>query len=31
VPSQYYDRAVAVVLRDKKCSTSYVQRRLLVG
>ncbi|SNB67124.1 Ftsk gamma domain-containing protein, partial [Rhodoblastus acidophilus] len=26
-----YDRAVAVVLRDKKCSTSYVQRRLQVG
>jgi S-DNA-T family DNA segregation ATPase FtsK/SpoIIIE len=26
-----YDRAVAVVLRDKKCSTSYVQRRLSVG
>ncbi|MCW2285208.1 S-DNA-T family DNA segregation ATPase FtsK/SpoIIIE [Rhodoblastus acidophilus] len=26
-----YDRAVAVVLRDKKCSTSYVQRRLQIG
>ncbi|WP_237481992.1 DNA translocase FtsK [Lichenibacterium dinghuense] len=26
-----YDRAVAVVLRDKKCSTSYIQRRLAVG
>ncbi|RYB02374.1 DNA translocase FtsK, partial [Lichenibacterium ramalinae] len=26
-----YDRAVAIVLRDKKCSTSYVQRRLGVG
>jgi DNA segregation ATPase FtsK/SpoIIIE, S-DNA-T family len=26
-----YDRAVAIVLRDKKCSTSYVQRRLSVG
>ena len=26
-----YDRAVKVVLRDKKCSTSYVQRRLQVG
>ena len=24
-----YDRAVAIVLRDKKCSTSYVQRRLV--
>ncbi len=26
-----YDRAVKVVLRDKKCSTSYIQRRLSVG
>ena len=26
-----YDRAVKIVLRDKKCSTSYVQRRLQVG
>jgi DNA segregation ATPase FtsK/SpoIIIE, S-DNA-T family len=26
-----YDRAVAIVLRDKKCSVSYVQRRLSVG
>jgi DNA segregation ATPase FtsK/SpoIIIE, S-DNA-T family len=26
-----FDRAVAIVLRDKKCSTSYVQRRLSVG
>jgi S-DNA-T family DNA segregation ATPase FtsK/SpoIIIE len=26
-----YDRAVAIVLRDKKCSTSYIQRRLSVG
>ena len=26
-----YDRAVAIVLRDRKCSTSYVQRRLSVG
>ena len=26
-----YDHAVAVVLRDKKVSTSYVQRRLQVG
>ena len=26
-----YDRAVAIVLRDGKCSTSYVQRRLAVG
>ena len=26
-----YDQAVAVVLRDKKASTSYVQRRLSIG
>jgi S-DNA-T family DNA segregation ATPase FtsK/SpoIIIE len=26
-----YDQAVAVILRDKKVSTSYVQRRLQVG
>ncbi len=26
-----YDRAVAVVLRDRKASTSYVQRRLQIG
>ena len=26
-----YDRAVAIVLRDSKCSTSYIQRRLSVG
>ena len=26
-----YDKAVAVVLRDKKPSTSYVQRRLQIG
>ncbi|RYC30549.1 DNA translocase FtsK, partial [Lichenibacterium minor] len=26
-----YDRAVAIVVRDKKCSTSYIQRRLSVG
>jgi DNA segregation ATPase FtsK/SpoIIIE, S-DNA-T family len=28
---ELYDRAVAIVLRDKKCSTSYIQRRLSVG
>jgi DNA segregation ATPase FtsK/SpoIIIE, S-DNA-T family len=28
---QLYDQAVAVVLRDKKVSTSYVQRRLQIG
>jgi S-DNA-T family DNA segregation ATPase FtsK/SpoIIIE len=26
-----YDRAVAVVTRDRKASTSYIQRRLQVG
>ncbi|GAB4526957.1 MAG: DNA translocase FtsK [Roseibium sp.] len=26
-----YDRAVAIVLKDKKASTSYVQRRLSIG
>jgi DNA segregation ATPase FtsK/SpoIIIE, S-DNA-T family len=26
-----YDQAVAIVLRDKKASTSYIQRRLQVG
>jgi len=26
-----YDRAVNIVLRDKKVSTSYIQRRLSVG
>ena len=26
-----YEQAVKVVLRDKKCSTSYIQRRLQVG
>ncbi|RWE41118.1 MAG: DNA translocase FtsK, partial [Mesorhizobium sp.] len=26
-----YDEAVKVVLRDKKCSTSYIQRRLGIG
>jgi S-DNA-T family DNA segregation ATPase FtsK/SpoIIIE len=26
-----YDRAVAIVLRDRKCSTSYIQRRLSIG
>ena len=27
----YYDRAVTIVLRDRKVSTSYIQRRLSVG
>jgi S-DNA-T family DNA segregation ATPase FtsK/SpoIIIE len=26
-----YDQAVAIVLRDKKASTSYIQRRLQIG
>ena len=26
-----YDKAVAVVLRDRKASTSYIQRRLAIG
>jgi S-DNA-T family DNA segregation ATPase FtsK/SpoIIIE len=26
-----YDQAVAVVLRDRKASTSYIQRRLSIG
>jgi S-DNA-T family DNA segregation ATPase FtsK/SpoIIIE len=26
-----YDRAVALVLKDRKASTSYVQRRLSIG
>jgi DNA segregation ATPase FtsK/SpoIIIE, S-DNA-T family len=26
-----YDRAVALVVRDQKASTSYIQRRLSIG
>jgi len=26
-----FDQAVAVVMRDRKCSTSYIQRRLQIG
>ncbi len=29
--AELYDQAVQVVLRDKKCSTSYIQRRLQIG
>jgi S-DNA-T family DNA segregation ATPase FtsK/SpoIIIE len=29
--SDLYDRAVAIVLRDRKASTSYIQRRLSIG
>jgi DNA segregation ATPase FtsK/SpoIIIE, S-DNA-T family len=30
-PTDLYEKAVQIVLRDAKCSTSYVQRRLGVG
>jgi S-DNA-T family DNA segregation ATPase FtsK/SpoIIIE len=30
-PGDLYDQAVAIVLRDRKASTSYVQRRLAIG
>ena len=30
-PEDLYQRAVAVVMRDQKASTSYLQRRLLIG
>lgn len=26
-----YDQAVAIVLKDRKCSTSYIQRKLFIG
>ncbi len=26
-----YDKAVAIVLKDRKCSTSYIQRKLAIG
>ena len=26
-----YDQAVAIVLQDRKCSTSYIQRKLAIG
>jgi len=29
--NELYEQAVKVVLRDKKCSTSYIQRRLGIG
>ena len=29
--SELYDRAVAIVARDRKCSTSYIQRKLAIG
>ncbi|GAB4068715.1 hypothetical protein GCM10028812_28420 [Ancylobacter sonchi] len=30
-PGELYDQAVAVVMRDRKASTSYIQRRLQIG
>ena len=30
-PGDLYDQAVSVVMRDKKASTSYIQRRLQIG
>ena len=30
-PQDLYEKAVQVVMRDKKCSTSYIQRRLQIG
>ncbi|MGQ4274294.1 DNA translocase FtsK 4TM domain-containing protein [Terrihabitans sp. B22-R8] len=29
--SDLFDQAVQIVIRDKKCSTSYIQRRLQIG
>ena len=29
--NELYDQAVAVVIRDQKVSTSYIQRRLSIG
>jgi S-DNA-T family DNA segregation ATPase FtsK/SpoIIIE len=29
--NELYDQAVKIVLRDKRCSTSYIQRRLGIG
>ncbi|MBD8553497.1 DNA translocase FtsK [Rhizobium sp. CFBP 8762] len=29
--NELYDQAIKVVMRDKKCSTSYIQRRLGIG
>jgi S-DNA-T family DNA segregation ATPase FtsK/SpoIIIE len=26
-----YDQAVAIVVNDRKCSTSYIQRKLAIG
>ena len=29
--NELYDMAVAIVARDRKCSTSYIQRKLAIG
>ncbi|EYS95763.1 DNA translocase FtsK [Bartonella bacilliformis] len=29
--NELYDQAIKIVMRDKKCSTSYIQRRLSIG
>jgi S-DNA-T family DNA segregation ATPase FtsK/SpoIIIE len=29
--NELYDQAVAVVAKDRKCSTSYIQRKLGIG
>ena len=26
-----YDQAVAILLKDRKCSTSYIQRKMAIG
>jgi S-DNA-T family DNA segregation ATPase FtsK/SpoIIIE len=31
VENALYDTAVAIVIRDRKCSTSYIQRKLAIG
>ena len=31
VENALYDTAVAIVLKDRKCSTSYIQRKLAIG
>ena len=28
---ELYDKAVAIVIKDRKCSTSYIQRKLAIG
>jgi S-DNA-T family DNA segregation ATPase FtsK/SpoIIIE len=31
VEDALYDTAVQIVIRDRKCSTSYIQRKLAIG